>query len=479
MNTLDLIIPAPLSVTKDAGQFPLGDLKRYCLEWESPAIRQELAQLQEFFQLRWEVSGTSSAQLTIRENRELGAECWNMRITRSGVVIEGGDHSGVLYGVSAFAQMVTGAMWRGDIKRAMLNCGVISDAPRFPWRSFMLDCARHFQSPAAIKGLIRIMAHLRLNRLHLHLTDDQGWRLDLQSAPKMTGDGRWSDGQYTADDLRNIVEYAQDYGIQVVPEIDVPGHSAALLRQYPQFACDQNNVGREFCLGNPAAREFLKGILAEVMAIFNSSPYIHLGGGEAELDHWSACPKCQAALVAGGFRSLRELECDFMKELISFVGEQGRTPILWGNACSEQIYPADTVIQAWFNIQEIGRIQKDGNKIINSVQHSLYFDFPEKHSEAAENWMFDLSEAGIYRTEPYVAWEGELKANDQLMGTEACLWTERVPEWRLLPKVLPRIYAYAECAWSSPDRKNWYDFLQRKEVLETAGYQEFLRKTLQ
>ncbi len=478
MNTFDVIIPVPVSVTKQAVVLPLSTVKNCFIACEYPVIKREFDLLKKFFQLDWTLTDTPAASIVIRENKALGDEAWSITVNSEQLLIEGGDKRGVIYAFSAFAQMVAAALLRGDMAAASLNCGVVNDKPRFPWRSFMLDCARHFQSKETVKKVIRILAHMNINKLHIHLTDDQGWRFASRTVPKMTADGTWSNGQYTADDLREIVAFAQEYGMEVVPEIDIPGHSAALLAKYPEFACDPANTGREFCLGNPVGREFLKKILAEVMELFKDSRYIHLGGDEAELDNWQNCPKCRKAMQEGGFKSLRELESGFMLDMTNFIKEHGRTPILWGNACSEQIYPEDTVIQAWFNIQEVGRLQKDGNKIIFSVQHSLYFDFPENHSEPAENFMFNLPDASIYRADPYVAWEAELKATNQLLGTEACLWGEYVPEWRVLQKIIPRIFAYSECAWSMPERKNYYAFLERKDVLETAGYHYYLRNEI-
>ncbi len=475
MNTFDVIIPIPASVTKQEGVLPLGTVKNCFISCEYPVIKREFDLLKKFFQLDWTLTDTPAASIVIRENKALGDEAWSITVNSEQLLIEGGDKRGVIYAFSAFAQMVAAALLRGDMAAATLNCGVVNDNPRFPWRSFMLDCARHFQSKETVKKVIRILAHMNINKLHIHLTDDQGWRFASETAPLMTPDGKWSYGQFSAADLREIVTYAQDYGMEIVPEIDVPGHSKALLDKYPQYACDPSNPGREFCLGNPDGRKFLKKLLAEVMDIFKDSNYIHLGGDEAELGHWEKCPKCRKAMQNGGYKSLRELESRFMLDTIDFVKGYGKTPILWGNACSEQIYPADTVIQAWFNIQELGRILNDGNKMIFSVQHSLYFDFPGNNSEPMANWMFNLNDEAVYRTEPYVAWEAELKNNNLLLGTEACLWTEYVPEWRVLQKIISRIFAYSECAWSMPERKNFYTFLERKDVLETAGYHYYLR----
>ena len=168
---------------------------------------------------------------------------------------------------------------------------------------------------------------------------------------------------------------------------------------------------------------------------------------------------------------MRELENRFMIEMTRFPVERGRTPMLWGT-CSGQTYPPDTIIQSWLDIREPLRVAPNGNKVVYSVHSSLYFDYPANPSEPFETWMFELSEKGVYMTDPCIIWEE--KVRDAILGTEACLWTEMVPEWRVMRKILPRLGAYAECAWSLPEKKLWHDYLRRKELLEAAGYYDYL-----
>ena len=317
-----------------------------------------------------------------------------------------------------------------------------------------------------------MLAHFRINVFHWHLTDNQGWRFPGKTIPLPDGRGTWSDGQYTADELRDVARYAREQGIRIVPEIDVPGHSSRLLERYPQYACRPDAPGREWCLGNPESLEFMKRLFSELMDLFPDSPVIHIGGDEADTAAWEACPKCQAAMKEKKFRTMRELENDFMIRLSRFIVEKGRTPVIWGT-CSGQVYPPDTIVQVWLDIREPLKVAPHGNKIIYSVHNSLYFDYPANLSEPWENWMFELSERGVYMTDPYVIWPD--KVRDSILGTEACLWTETVPRHCVMSKIFPRIFAYSECAWSLPEKKSYAELVRRRELLEAAGLIDYLR----
>ncbi len=171
----------------------------------------------------------------------------------------------------------------------------------------------------------------------------------------------------------------------------------------------------------------------------------------------------------GGFKTLRELENHFMRELTHFAVEKGRIPIVWGTGTP---FPPETVIQAWLDIREPAKHIGNGCKCIMSVHTSYYFDYPADLNEPHESWMFALPEEGVYMADPYVIWEQQWK--DKLLGPEACLWTEYVPEWRIIRKILPRLGAYAETAWSRPENKAWHDFRRRHELLTAAGYEDYL-----
>ncbi len=470
IHPFDALIPAPFSVEKRDGTIAPANLKTLHADPEFSGLAEEFVRLAAVFGIRLAVSSDPDADLVLRRNDSLEAEGWSIRVEPASILLESAGRAGMFYAFSAFAQMLFAAEIRGPAS-AVLPCGAVTDRPRFAWRSFLLDSARHFQTPATVKAVIRLLAHFRLNTFHWHLTDGQGWRIATDTVPPEANTAELTAGQYTRGELRDVAEFAAQHGIRIVPEIDIPGHSRGLLKACPQYACDPMSPGSEFCLGNPETIPFLKKVFAELLDIFPDSPVIHMGGDEADTAHWEKCPRCLAAMKASGCRDMRELENRFMIEMTRFLVERGRTPMLWGT-CSGQTYPPDTILQSWLDIREPLRIAPNGNKIVYSIHNSLYFDYPENPSEPFETWMFELSEKGVYMTDPYITWEEKVK--DAIFGTEACLWTEMVPEWRVMRKILPRLGAYAECAWSLPEKKLWHDYLRRKELLEAAGYYDYL-----
>ncbi len=468
-SSAEILLPIPAKLALNKEKFPVRKLRTFAMDEK---FRHAIAELQNLFKtIGLEVKQvTGNADFTVSKN-DLAAGAWQMTVSENGIRAAAGDITGATYAVNALAQMLFAATITGD-PEAVLDGVVIEDRPRFGWRSFHLDCARHFQDKETVKKFLRILSLNRINIFHWHLTDSQAWRYAGKVAPALDGKGELSYGQYSQKDIHEIVQFAQNLGITIVPEVDVPGHSAFLLSRYPQFACDPADPGEEFCIGKKTTMEFLKKIFAELMELFPDSPYIHIGGDEAQTLHWENCPACRQAMAEKGLSTMRELENQFMVDLSRFIVQNGRTPIIWGT-CSGQNYPADTMIQVWLDIREPLKIAPHGNKIIYSVHSSLYFDYPADLNEPWENWMFELSEKGVYMTDPYIIWPDKVK--DAIVGTEACLWTETIPQHRIFAKLFPRIFAYSECAWSMPERKSWNNFSRRKARLEAAGYTDYMK----
>ena len=467
---LNCIIPIPASVeTTETGKFALNGLKGISAGPGLEKYRLQAAEMLAFFGISAGEAEAASTGLRIALEPRLGKECWEIQVNPSGIALSGGSESGIYYALQALTQVIAAASSAGP-SRAGIEYGTVKDSPRFGWRGFMLDPARHFQSVKTVKQVIRMMAAYRLNVLHWHLTDNQGWRFNTGIVSPDASLNLFSAGGYSKADLLEVAAFAKEHQVEIVPEVDVPGHSRGLIRAYPELACDPAHPGNELCLGRTETLPFLKKIFAELMDVFADSRYIHFGGDEAETTHWEKCPRCRAAMQKGGFQNLRELENHFMRDLTRFAVEKGRTPIVWGTGSS---FPSDTVIQTWLDIREPHKHIENGCRCIMSVHSSYYFDYPADLSEPHKPWMFVLPTEGVYMADPYVIWPDKWKNN--LLGPEACLWTEYVPEWRIVQKILPRLGAYAETAWSRPENKNWHNFLRRQETLRSAGYEEYLR----
>ncbi len=472
ISTLSSLIPVPATVVSGAGRFPVADWKAYFVDPALESVAGELLHTAEFFMLPVRRSGSrEGAQVHLQRDPMLTSEAWSLTVSPEEIILTASDDAGAFYAVNALSQMLLTA-FAGGCRDVALDCGTIQDRPRFRWRGFLLDSSRHFQSKERVLAMIRTLARFRINVLHLHLTDSQGWRIASEIVPEIVGRGTMTDGAYSLEELREIAACAKANHVTIVPELDLPGHSTALLNAHPELRCPNGKSPREWCIGSPEARAFAKKLLGELFQIFPASPYIHIGGDEADMDNWESCSICQKAMHDKKLANLRELERDFMVEMIRFVLQNGRTPIIWGT-CNGLTYPKETIIQAWLDLREPLRIAPAGNKVIYSVHTSLYFDYPATPAEPHESWMFALPEDGVYECDPFVIWPEQLK--DTIIGAEACLWTEMVPQWRVEAKTLPRLYAASECAWSEPARKDWFDFRRRRELLQAAGYEEFLR----
>ena len=397
---------------------------------------------------------------------DIKVESFEITITPDEVTIAGGDPAGLFYGVNAFEQLLCIAVIRGT-RGAEIPCGKVSDSPRFGYRGFMLDSARHIQSVETIKKVLAMMAKLRLNVFHWHLCDSQGFRSESKLFPELNTLAAITPGYYTAEEIKEICDFASECFITVIPEIEMPGHSLGLLALHPELCCDPENPGKEFCLAKPEVRTFLEKLIAEFAGLFPDAKVIHLGGDEAETAHWDNCPACQAKMKELGLTNIRQLENAFMNDMAAFVRSLGITPVTWFTG---SIMERSTIIQAWRSIHELKETLAQGNRMIFSVHDQLYLDYPNTAAEPFENWMPVLNESGVYNTEPFAAWEKEI--GDLLLGPECCLWTETVPDHRVMKKIMPRLVAFSETAWCCPAQKEWFGYVRRKEILEAGNWFE-------
>ncbi len=390
---------------------------------------------------------------------------WLLVIDADKVRIDGASEADCAYAAEALVQL-TALAARSGLPGDALPGGSIADQPRHAWRGFMIDSSRHFQRVDQLKQLIEALSALRFNVLHWHLTDHQSWRLaDAVGDASLAEPNALEPGQYTRADIAEVVGFARMHHLEIVPEIDLPGHNAALCQAHSELACDPANPGGEVCLGKAEVRRFVGDLLREIMALFPDSRYIHIGGDEAESTHWEQCADCRAALAAAGLNSMRELENRFMREMAQIVTDAGRTPIVWA---TDGTFPSSVAIQCWYHLTDILKARRRGNRYINSVHSSTYLDYPACPEDPHADWMQQLSEEGVYLNRPAL-FAGD-DAEQLLMGVEYCLWTEIIPAWRIFPKLFPRLWAAAEVAWGSNDQANYAGLVRRRRQLELAGY---------
>lgn len=373
----------------------------------------------------------------------------------------------------------------------------VSDWPRFGYRGLMLDVSRHFSDVELVKRTIDMLALHQLNIFHWHLTDDQGWRIEIKSHPELTEVGAWRDdtvvgrylggtdyptdgkrhgGFYTQEQIREIVAYAKERYIEIIPEIDLPGHTSAVLAAYPQLGCEDKEykvanrwgvIRDVLCAGNPASLDLFKDIMDEVCDLFPGK-YIHLGGDECVKDRWKACPKCQKKIrelgLKDGSRYSKEdyLQSWFMGEVASFVQSKGKRVIGWDEIL-EGVPMDDSVIMSWRGTEGGITAARMGHDVVMTPTSDMYFD----QSQTLASQLEEIPVGGfinvmkVYSYEPLPA---SLTPEQQkhILGCQANVWCEYMPEERIRQyQILPRLAALSEVQWTMPERKNYKDFLKR------------------
>lgn len=373
----------------------------------------------------------------------------------------------------------------------------VSDWPRFGYRGLMLDVSRHFSDVEMVKRTIDMLALHQLNIFHWHLTDDQGWRIEIKSHPELTEVGAWRDdtvvgrylggtdyptdgkrhgGFYTQEQIREIVAYAKERYIEIIPEIDLPGHTSAVLAAYPQLGCEDKEykvanrwgvIRDVLCAGNPASLDLFKDIMEEVCELFPGK-YIHLGGDECVKERWKACPKCQRKIrelgLKDGSRYSKEdyLQSWFMGEVASFVQSKGKRVIGWDEIL-EGVPMDDSVIMSWRGTEGGITAARMGHDVVMTPTSDMYFD----QSQTLASQLEEIPVGGfinvmkVYSYEPIPA---SLTPDQQkhILGCQANVWCEYMPEERIRQyQMLPRLAALSEVQWTMPERKNYKDFLKR------------------
>lgn len=411
-------------------------------------------------------------------------EGYKLQITPEKGLLTGGSEAGVFYGIQTIHKALP--ILKDGKVAAALPAGTVTDFPRFRYRGFMIDVGRHFFPVSYLKQMIDLMALHNINYFHWHLTEDQGWRIEIKKYPKLTEigskrdstiidwetkkfDGKPHSGFYTQDEAREIVRYAADRFITVVPEIDLPGHTTAALASYPELGCTGGpyKVLCSFgvfpdvlCAGNDQTLQFTKDVLDEIMDIFPSE-YIHIGGDECPKSRWEKCPKCQAKIKELGIKALpkhskeNQLQTYFMSELEKEINAHGRRMLGWDEVLEGGLTPNSTIM-SWRGIQGGIEAARQHHDVIMTPIQRLYFSNPRINKMTGFEWM-----NRVYNFEPVPA---ELTDAEKkfVIGTQGCIWTEWTAdstkmEWQ----ILPRMAALSEIQWTLPEHKNFERFMER------------------
>ena len=453
------IIPKPDVVSVNQGSFRIDDgttLLVKGISYERQVLIQ--AYIQEAIQINlpFEKKGAEKAiQFEIDPDQKEG---YQLSVSRSGVSIKADTEIMLMYGMQSLRQLLY-------MHGQELPFVEIQDNASFQWRGMLLDCSRHFMEKEFVKRYIDLLALYKMNVLHWHLTEDQGWRIEIDKYPKLTEIGAWRDdgnggkygGFYTKEDIREIVAYATVRGVEVVPEIELPGHSQAALAAYPQFSCTGGpfevetewGVFKEiYCAGNDSTFFFLEDVLTEVMEMFPSK-YIHIGGDEVPKYRWEHCEKCQKRIAIEGLFDEHELQSYFIKRVSNFLKSNGKQLIGWDEILEGGL-PENAIVQSWRGFEGAKEAVGLGHQAIVSPTSHAYFDYG----------LNDIDMERVYDFNPIP--EGAKEKERQLiLGGECNMWSERAPQEKVDSKVFPRILAMAEVLWSGAEGKDYEGFRER------------------
>ena len=424
------------------------------------------------------------------------AEGYRLRVAEHEAELTAGDESGIFYGLQTLLQMADAD---GNIP-----CAEIEDYPRYGYRGLHLDVCRHFFPVEFVKGYLDRMAAAKLNRFHWHLTDGAGWRIEIKKYPALTDIAAWrpypdwegwnfggkrychrddpaaAGGYYTQDDIREVVEYARALHIEVIPEIEMPGHSEEVLAVYPELSCSgKPYTNSDFCIGNEQTFEFLESVLSEVIGLFPSE-YIHIGGDEASKQGWRTCPECAARMRREGLQDVDELQSYLVHRIGTFLAAKGRRLLGWDEILQGGLAPGATVM-SWRGTEGGIAAARAGHRAVMAPSNYCYLDFcqddPTREPVAAAAFL-TLAQAYSYDPAP-----DSLGADvvPMILGVQGNLWCEHVPTAEHAEHMIwPRLLAIAEVGWSAPERKDYDDFharvLDAVAWMQQRGYHPFDQK---
>lgn len=495
------LVPRPVSVEPREGAFMLPSMLRiYHSPDTEPLARYLAAELQRLY--RFEAVRLTESdklpsdragiiQIYTAPYDEMPAEGYWLNISPRDMLIAGADYGGVFNGIQTLLQLLPDAPpYCSDCRRSdiPIPCINISDYPRFTYRGMLLDVARTFVPKERVKRYIDLLSRHKINKLHWHLTDDEGWRIELKSHPELAavggfrgGDspilpvyGAWDrkyGGYYTQDDIREIVAYAALRNVEIIPEIDLPGHSRAAARVMPAILCsgpydttptngyDDRNV---WCVAEEANYRLLEEILGEVADLF-LSPWIHIGGDEVNTAQWAACPRCRALMRDRGYTEYAQLQHHFMERVIGILERLGKRAAVWNEATDGGPLSGSPRVHGWQNPEVCRRAAAAGYRTVAMPAPYFYFDMRYSPSEPGQTW------AGCVPTDKVYSFNLDAFTPDEqaaVEGVESALWHElgllHGPAY-LERQTYPRLCALAEVAWTPQELRDWNDFEARME----------------
>lgn len=495
------IIPWPAMVEENALSFELNQNTNIVFNTENQEVlksktyfQKELSNVVEMnISLFDEIRNEN--QIVVEFNSMLTEEAYKLKITNDLVSIETSSYGGVIYALQSLKQLIE---INNEFPEAIIRIPgvVIEDKPAFVWRGFMLDVVRHMQTVDELKQVLDYMVALKLNVFHLHLSDDQGFRMEIEGYPKLNKIGSWRvdynttdenvnafwgrpeqkegetatyGGYYTKKELKNLISYATERNIQILPEIDVPGHSRAIIASYPELSCSKkktyvatgwSRLNNTLCPSSKETYDFLECVIKEVAELFPME-YIHIGGDECYRHYWDEHAQCKNFMIKHGMEDTRDLQSYFIHKMEEFVMDNGKKMIGWDEILDGGLAPNATVM-SWRGEKGGIKSAQLNHDVVMSPSNYHYLDFKQGQSSYEPNLGYSqtlLSDVYAYSVIPK---ELDKQRAKYIIGTQANLWTESISDWgKLTYMTFPRLFAVAENAWTKNENKNWDGFVDR------------------
>ena len=490
------IIPQPVSLQLDKGNFTIDARTTISYNKADKSLKATANFLASGIK---KISGINLSQnkgnfkkieFKISPTNEIGEEGYLLNVTAYGVKITANTNEGLIYGIQSLFQVLPQIRTNAAMN---VPCMQVKDYPRFKWRGMHLDVSRHFFSVDMVKEYIELLAYYKMNTFHWHLVDDQGWRIEIKKYPKLTEIGAWRvdhndkvwsyrpqakegeeatyGGFYTQEEIKDVVKFAAERGVNIVPEIEMPGHVASAIASYPELSCSQKhqlpltggdytNMSSNYCAGNDEVFKFNEEVLTEVMALFPSK-YIHIGGDEVDKTAWKNCPKCQKRMQNENLKTEEELQSYFIKRIEKFIVSKNRKMIGWDEILEGGLAP-EAVVMSWRGEKGGVESAKMNHEVVMTPGNPVYFDHYQAGPDGeplAIGGMNTLKK--VYDYEP-IPKELPSENSKYILGAQANLWTEYITTNEGVEyMILPRMLALAEVVWSPATSKDWNSFNQR------------------
>lgn len=490
------IIPKPIKAEKGSGSFIIsnGVTVSSTDATSAQAVKTFTAHLDKRNGIKLSTTTQKSA-ITFITTKAVPTEGYELQVTKTAIVLKASDKAGFLYGMESMYQLMPAASYLvgTKLKQVNVDCATITDSPEYKYRGIMLDVCRHYMKPNEIKRILDVMVSQKLNTFHWHLTEDQAWRIEIKKYPKLTEIGAWRDGIgfgldpkrtdnyrksdgfyggfYSQEEIKDIIKYASERAITIIPEIELPGHAMAALVAYPEFGCTGGpytmpNRGGVFphvyCAGNEKVFTFLQDVITEVAALFPGK-YIHIGGDECPKSQWKRCPKCQKVIKDNKLHNEHELQSYFIQRMEKFINSKGKKMIGWDEILEGGLAPNATVM-SWRGAHGGIKAANMGHDVIMTPNSHVYFDHYQSRTNEPKAIGGFLPLEQVYTFNPTPTHIAADKRH-HVLGGQANLWTEYMPNGAQVEYMLaPRVCALSESVWSKSESKNWANFSKRMQI---------------